>query len=238
MLSHYKDRFHGIADPVARALLHARVRPNQLTVLGLGVSGLAAWAFAQGRLRLGALLLAVAGLFDFFDGSLARLAGQETSFGAFLDSVVDRYSDLVVLLGILVLYERSGETTGSVLAMATLVGTVMVSYTKARAQSIGVACEIGLMERPERLIGLIVGATFQVLTPIMIILAVLTNVTALQRVFYTRRVARTATASGRAVAAPMAASIPVEPESARVDTAASPPPASSAAAPFGRTRPM
>jgi len=187
MLSHYKDRFQGLTDPVARALLMARVRPNQLTVLGLGVSALAAWAFARGQLRLGALLLTLAGLFDLFDGSLARLAGQETSFGAFLDSVVDRYSDLIVLLGVLLLYERRGDGAGGLLAMATLVGTVMVSYTKARAQSIGISCEIGLMERPERLIGLIVGATFNVLTPVMIVLAVLTNVTALQRIFYVRR---------------------------------------------------
>jgi len=192
MLSHYKPRLHGLADPVARALLRAHVRPNQLTILGLGVSCLAAYAFSQQWLRLGALLLAVAGLFDFFDGALARLAGQETCFGAFLDSVVDRYSDLIVLLGILLLYHQTGDRVGGAATLATLLGTVMVSYTKARAQSIGVSCEIGLMERPERLIGLIAGAVFHVLTPMMIVLAVLTNVTALQRIFYTRRAAGSA----------------------------------------------
>ena len=190
MLSHYKLQLTGLADPVARALLRAHLRPNQLTVLGLGVSCLAAYALSRASLRAGGFLLAVAGLFDFFDGSLARLAGQETFFGAFLDSVVDRYSDLIVLLGILLLYQRAGDATGLFCTMATLVGTVMVSYTKARAQSIGVACEIGLMERPERLIGLIVGATFNLLTLAMIVLAVLTNVTALQRIFYTRKAAR------------------------------------------------
>src|SRR5262249_39808860 len=85
MLSHYKESLHGVADPVARLLLRAHLRPNQLTVAGLGVSIVAAHAFSQGRFRLAAGLLTVAGLLDFFDGSLARLARSESSFGAFLD---------------------------------------------------------------------------------------------------------------------------------------------------------
>ncbi|HYB43968.1 MAG TPA: CDP-alcohol phosphatidyltransferase family protein [Candidatus Methylomirabilis sp.] len=181
---------NGAADPVARLLLRAQVRPNQLTVLGLGVSLVAAHAFFQGRLRMAAALLTVAGLFDFFDGSLARLAGSESPFGAFLDSVVDRYSDLVVLLGIVLYYERQDDTTGVFLTMATLVGTIMVSYTKARAQSIGVRCEIGLMERPERMIVLIAGGAFHLLTAAVMVLAVLTNATALQRILYVWRAAR------------------------------------------------
>jgi CDP-diacylglycerol--glycerol-3-phosphate 3-phosphatidyltransferase len=188
--SRFKLPVQRAVDPVARLLLRARVRPNHLTVAGLGVSCLAAWAFADGLLRTGATLLAVAGLFDLFDGCLARLAGQDTEFGAFLDSVVDRYSDLVVLLGLVVYGQRVGEWTLCLFTMATVVGTVMVSYTKARAQSIGIACEIGLMERPERLIVLIAGALFSLMTPAMAMLAVLTHVTALQRIFYTRRVAR------------------------------------------------
>jgi phosphatidylglycerophosphate synthase len=186
MLSRYKERLHGVADPVARLLLQVRVRPNQLTVLGLGVSMLAGHAFFQGRLRVAAALLAVAGLFDFFDGALARRAGRESAFGAFLDSVVDRYSDLIVLLGIVLFYERAGQAGDVFFTMATLVGTIMVSYTKARAQSIGVSCEIGLMERPERMIVLIAGGAFHLLTPAVIALAILTNLTALQRILYVR----------------------------------------------------
>jgi len=189
MLSHYKASLTRLGDPVARALLRAHVRPNHLTMLGLGVSIVAAGAFAQGRLRVGAVLLALAGLFDFFDGSLARLAHSVSAFGAFLDSVADRYSDLVVLLGVVLYYHRAADTTGVFLTMVALVGTIMTSYTKARAQSIGVACEIGLVERPERLIVLIAGATFNLLTPAMIALAVLTNLTALQRILYMRRAA-------------------------------------------------
>src|SRR5215470_13963342 len=190
MLSHYRASLHTVADPVARILLRAHVRPNQLTILGLGVSVAAAHAFFQGRFRTGAMLLAVAGLFDFFDGSLARLAGRESAFGAFLDSVVDRYSDLLVLLGVVLFYERERDTVGVFFTMITLVGTVMVSYTKARAQSIGVRCEIGLMERPERMIVLIAGAVLDLLTPAVIALAVLTNLTALHRILYVRRAAR------------------------------------------------
>jgi len=190
MLSHYKDSLHGVSDPVARVLLRARVRPNQLTVLGLGVSMLAGNAFFNGRFRLAAAFLTVAGLFDFFDGALARLAGRESAFGAFLDSVVDRYSDLIVLLGIVLFYERAGGTFEVLVTMATLIGTIMVSYTKARAQSIGVSCEIGLMERPERMIVLIAGGVFNLLTLAVIALAILTNLTALQRIFYVRGAAR------------------------------------------------
>ena len=190
MLGYYKAPLHRVFEPVARLLFRARVRPNHLTVLGLGVSIAAAYVFSVGRLRWGAALLAVAGLFDFFDGAVARLAGSDSDYGAFLDSVVDRYSDLAVLLGILVFYQQAADTFGAVLTMATLAGTVMVSYTKARAQSIGVRCEIGVMERPERLIALIAAATFHLLTPVMALLALLTNLTAIQRIVYTRKIAR------------------------------------------------
>lgn len=189
MLSHYKARLNGLSDPVAGALLRAHVRPNQLTVLGLGVSCLAACAFSQEWLRAGALLLAVAGLFDLFDGALARLSGQESCFGAFLDSVVDRYSDLVVLLGIVLFYERADDFTGVFFTMLAGVGTIMTSYTKARAQSVGLPCETGFLERPERLIILIAGSLFGLLTPTVIALALLSNLTALQRIFHVRKAA-------------------------------------------------
>ncbi|HEX9420508.1 MAG TPA: CDP-alcohol phosphatidyltransferase family protein [Methylomirabilota bacterium] len=190
MLGHYKAPLHRLFDPVARLLLRMGARPNHLTVLGLGVSVTAAYVFSVGRLRWGAALLAVAGLCDFFDGAVARLAGSDSDYGAFLDSVVDRYSDVAVLFGILVYYQQRADTVGSALTMATLAGTIMTSYTKARAQSIGVRCDIGVVERPERLIALIAGAAFHLLTPIMALLAVLTNVTAIQRIIYTRRIAR------------------------------------------------
>lgn len=190
MLSHYKERFTRWTDPLARGLLALRLRPNHLTVLGLGVSVLAAVSFAGGRQRMGAALLILAGLFDFLDGSLARLSGQVTPFGAFLDSVMDRYSDLVVLAGVLLFFVQLGRPGAVLLTLAVLIGTVMVSYTKARAQAVGVVCEIGLMERPERLIVLIAGGLLDLLAPALWVLAVLVNLTAIRRILYTRRVAR------------------------------------------------
>lgn len=190
MLSRYRQSLRVWTDPVGRLLLRLRLRPNHLTVCGLGVSILTAAAFAWGRPRGAGLLLTLAGLFDFFDGSLARASGQVTPFGAFLDSVIDRYSDLVVMLGIVFLFVQAGNRRGAVVTMVALVGTIMVSYTKARAESIGVACNVGFMERPERMICLIAGAVLDLLEPALWVLAVLTNVTALHRIAFTRHATR------------------------------------------------
>ena len=194
MLSRYRDTVRTWTDPIGRALFRMRLRPNHLTLLGLGVSLLAAAAFVSGHTRLGGVLLLLAGLFDFFDGALARVSGQVTPFGAFLDSVIDRYSDIVVLLGIVVFFAGMPHARGALVAMAGLVGSVMVSYTKARAESIGVSCNVGVMERPERMICLIAGALLDLLEPALWVLAVLANVTALQRIAFTRRVSRDTTA--------------------------------------------
>src|SRR5882762_4361568 len=119
MLGRYREPVRGWIDPIGRVLYHRfRLRPNHLTVLGLGVSLLAATAFCWGRTRGAGWLLILAGLCDFFDGSLARASGQVSAFGAFLDSVIDRYSDLVVLLGIVVLFAQMPHARGAVGAMA------------------------------------------------------------------------------------------------------------------------
>jgi peptidoglycan lytic transglycosylase len=195
MLGRYRDTVRHWSDPVGHALFRLNLRPNHLTVFGFAVSLLAAGAFIAGRIRTAGFLLILAGLFDLFDGSLARASGQVTPFGAFLDSVIDRYSDLVVMLGIVVFFARTPHTRGALVAMAGLVGSVMVSYTKARAESIGVECKVGMMERPERLICLIAGALLGLLEPALWVLAVLANVTALQRILFTRRMIRAASAT-------------------------------------------
>jgi len=210
MLGRYRERIRAWTDPVGRGLFRLRLRPNHLTVIGLGVSFLAASAFSAGRTRAAGLLLIVAGLCDFFDGALARVSGQVTPFGAFLDSVIDRYSDLLVLLGIVVLFARMPHTRGAIVAMAGLIGSMMVSYTKARAESIGVRCTVGMMERPERMICLIAGALLGLLEPALWILAILSNLTALQRILFTLRATRSmpalrAVALGTLLLAPAAA---------------------------------
>jgi len=193
MLGRYREPVRSWIDPIGLALYRRlHLRPNHLTLIGLGVSLLAATAFGAGRIRAGGFLLILAGLCDFFDGSLARASGQVSAFGAFLDSVIDRYSDLVVLLGIVVLYAHMSHLRGAIVAMAGLIGSMMVSYTKARAESIGVRCTVGLMERPERMICLIAGALLDLLEPALWVLAVLSNVTALQRIAFTWRATRDA----------------------------------------------
>src|SRR5262249_16225063 len=180
-------------DPIGLALYrHLHLRPNHLTLIGLGVSLLATAAFIGARIRTGGVLLILAGLCDFFDGSLARASGQVSTFGAFLDSVIDRYSDLAVLLGIVVLYAHMSQMRGAIVAMAGLIGSMMVSYTKARAESIGVRCTVGMMERPERMICLIAGALLDLLEPALWVLAVLANLTAVQRIAFTWRATRAA----------------------------------------------
>src|SRR5262245_39369140 len=211
MLSRYRDSVRSWTDPVGRLLFRLHLRPNHLTLCGLGVSLLAAACFVAGRTRLAGVLLILAGLFDFFDGSLARASGQVTPFGAFLDSVIDRYSDLVVLLGIVVLFARTPHARGALIAMAGLVGSVMVSYTKARAESIGISCNVGMMERPERMICLIVGAVFDLLEPALWALAILANLTALQRIAFTWRAMRDAAVVSLAVLALLAGPATADP---------------------------
>jgi soluble lytic murein transglycosylase len=188
MLGRYRERVRVWSDPAGRALFRLRLRPNHLTVIGLVISFFAAGAFISGHVRGAGFLLLLAGLCDLLDGSLARASGQVTAFGAFLDSVIDRYSDLIVLLGIVVLFARTPNARGALVAMAGLVGSVMVSYTKARAESIGVECNVGVMERPERIICLVAGAVLDLLEPALWVLAVLSNLTAVQRILFTRRV--------------------------------------------------
>ena len=203
MLGRYRDTVRAWSDPVGRTLVRLRLRPNHLTMCGLLVSACAGAAFVFGHVRLAGVLLILAGFFDLLDGSLARATGQATTFGAFLDSVIDRYSDIVVMLGIVVLYARMPHARGALLAMAGLAGSVMVSYTKARAESIGVTCDIGVMERPERLICLIAGALLGLMEPALWVLAILANLTALQRIVFTRRLLLERSALRLAVAGPV-----------------------------------
>lgn len=187
MLGRYKAHVARISDPVARVLLGVRVRPNQLTVLGLVCSALSAWAFVAGAPRLGGLILALAGALDILDGALARASGQVSPFGAFLDSVLDRYSDLLVLAGIILHFVRTGEPGSAAAGLLALIGTVMVSYTRARAESLGVECRVGLMERGERLLILIVGALLGLLTAAVWVVALGANLTAIHRIVHVRR---------------------------------------------------
>jgi CDP-diacylglycerol--glycerol-3-phosphate 3-phosphatidyltransferase len=150
----------------------------------------AAAAFAADQRRLGGLCLMVAGALDILDGALARVSGQVSPFGAFLDSVLDRYSDLLVLAGLVFLFARLGRLEVVVAVLLALIGTVMVSYTRARAESIDVECRVGFMERGERMLLLILGALLDLLVPAIWVVALGANVTAVHRIAHTWRASR------------------------------------------------
>ena len=167
--------------PVVRLLVRLRLSPNSLTLLGLMVAGASAYLLSIGQLWVGGIVLLVSGLFDLFDGALARATGRASRFGAFLDSVVDRVSEIVVLLGLLVFYVNRSETEGIVLVYLALAGSLMVSYMRARAEGLNIDCNVGVMTRPERIIALGLGliVSYWWLTIVLVVLAAIAALTIL-----------------------------------------------------------
>ncbi len=177
------------ADKIIRALVHAlalsRIHPNVLTFLGLLINAGAAALLARGRFQAAALVIMTAGLFDMVDGRVARETNRVTAFGGFFDSVVDRYSDLVLLMGLLVYYASINRFFYIVLTAVVMTGSVMVSYTRARAECVIAKCKVGFMERPERVVLLIIGGLFDRMAAVLWVIAVLSNVTVIHRMIYT-----------------------------------------------------
>jgi CDP-diacylglycerol--glycerol-3-phosphate 3-phosphatidyltransferase len=163
-------------------LFRRPLNPNLLSVLGVLVSLCSAVSFAWGGLPLGGVLLLVGGFFDLVDGAVARHNGTSSSFGAFLDSTLDRIVDMAILLGILMHYAKDGELALALLAGLASITTVMVSYTKARAESIVSGFNGGIMERGERVLFLVAGALTGYLPLCLGIVAAGSAVTAIQRV--------------------------------------------------------
>jgi len=186
------DAFARPVDALVRAF--ARFSPDVLTITGLVLNGLACafFAFAGGKgwssphlLRVGAVVALAAAIFDMLDGRVARLRGRETKFGAFLDSTMDRYSDMVLYMGLMILYARLDKTPHMVLVWVAAFGSFMTSYARARAESLIPRCTVGLLERPERIVLLILGGLTNRMVAALWIIAALSNVTAVQRVVYT-----------------------------------------------------
>jgi len=170
---------------VVKHVLGKRVNPNLLTFSGFILNAGAAFLLAMGYPKGGGFAILGAGLCDLMDGAMARNQGRATPFGAFFDSVMDRYSDLIVLLGILLFYTRTGSTSIVILTSVVLIGTALVPYVRARAEGVIERCSVGLVERAERIVLLAVGALFGVMIPVLWILAVLTHFTVIQRIHYT-----------------------------------------------------
>ena len=169
------------------------ISPNTLTVCGLFFSLLAAFIIATtGRLFTAGILLAISGFFDLTDGAVARNTNMATPFGGFFDSVLDRYSDLMVMFGISVYFLREGAPLTSMAAFFAAIGMAIIPYARARAEAASIPCRNGLLERPERVILLSIGLLFHICKPVVFILAVLTHVTVLQRVFLVKKTTREA----------------------------------------------
>jgi len=179
------DGSRWLLDKIVGALAATGINPNFLTFLGLVVNFWAAAMFATGRFRLAAAIIFFAGFLDMLDGQVARRQNRVTAFGAFYDSTLDRYSDMALYMGLLVYYAVSARTSYVVLAAVATAGSVMVSYTRARAESLIPTCKVGFMERPERLVLLILGGAFNRMAPVLWVISVISTITVIHRILYT-----------------------------------------------------
>lgn len=174
-----------VLDLIVGILTRFRINPNILTFTGVLISLWAAFEFSYGNFRRGGLVIILAGLFDMLDGEVARVSKSVTRFGAFYDSVIDRYSDIIILQGLMVYYARHMMLGYVVLVGVVFMGAVLTSYTRARAESIIPSCKVGFMERPERIVLLIIGGLANRMESVLWILAVLGNWTVINRIYYT-----------------------------------------------------
>src|SRR4051794_2557805 len=170
---------------IVRGLSLSRIHPNVLTFLGLLINAWAAYLLARGQFLQAGLVIIGAGIFDMVDGRVARETNQVTSFGGFFDSVLDRYSDLILLMGLLVYYGKIDRSSYVVLTAVVMTASVMISYARSRAENIIPTCKVGFMERPERVVLLIIGALFDRMAPVLWVLAILGNLTVIHRMIFT-----------------------------------------------------
>ena len=181
------DGCGAVIDRIVRWLALARISPNVLTFLGLVINICAAYLFAMGHFRWAAAVVIGAGLFDMVDGRVARATDRVTRFGGFFDSVLDRYSDLALFIGLLVYYASINRFGYIVLTAIVMTGSVMVSYVRARAENSIPKCKVGFLERPERVVLIIIGGLFNRIAAVLWVIAVLSNLTVIHRMIYTWR---------------------------------------------------
>ncbi len=168
----------------------SQIHPNVLTFLGLLINIWAAWLFARGSFTWAGVVVIGAGLFDMVDGRVARATDQVTRFGGFFDSVIDRYSDLALYFGLLVYYASINRPFYIVLTAIVMTGSVMISYTRARAENAIPKCKVGFLERPERVVLIILGALLDRMPAVLWVIAVLSNLTVIHRMIYTYQEAK------------------------------------------------
>jgi CDP-diacylglycerol--glycerol-3-phosphate 3-phosphatidyltransferase len=198
LLEAFRAPTYRVIDPAVRWMVRHRIHPNAVTTLGFLSVVAAGVLYHLDHVRWAGALVLFGGVWDIFDGQLARVSGMASKFGAFYDSTLDRISEIVVFLGLLSLYNRYGGALGDIWMVYALFlamgGSLMVSYTRARAEGLGLDCKVGLMQRPTRVLllgfgsvsfGLMWGGL--VLNTVIVLVAVLTNVTTVQRILWVQR---------------------------------------------------
>lgn len=189
-----RDWFLSLITPITDFFIKRGINPNFFTTVGLIISVISAFYFSRGFIRLGGLLLLFAGVFDIFDGRVARATNRETKFGALYDSTLDRYGEVFVLFGLAYHFSTTpvfiaGYQMNAIIILAismALGGSVMTSYVRARAEGLGLECKVGIMQRSERVVYLGFGAILHVfiLALVLIFIAIFSNFTAMQRLYH------------------------------------------------------
>ncbi len=175
-------------EPLARFISATNISPNVITVIGFLLMVGVAFVLAWGYFLLGGILITAFAIFDGIDGALARMTERTSRFGAFLDSTLDRFSEAIIFLGLFIYFISQGQNLELILIYATVVGSLMVSYARARAEGIGVTLKDGLFTRFERIFVLVVGLLFNQVTIALFVLAVFSNLTAIQRMYLVWRI--------------------------------------------------
>lgn len=183
---HLRARVAGALTRIAALVARTGATPNTLTLLGFLGMAAAGILCARGLFFFAGLVVAASCAFDALDGALARVTGAASLFGAFFDSFLDRYAEAVVYGGLVVYYAGTGTISGVEAAFAAAIGSLMVSYARARAEGLGIECRAGLFARPERIAVIIIGLVTGFVLPVLVILAVATNATAIRRLLCVR----------------------------------------------------
>ena len=183
---HLRGRLNGALTRIAALVARTGATPNTLTLLGFLGMAAAGILCASGSFFFAGLVVAASCVFDALDGALARVTGAASPFGAFLDSFLDRYAEAAVYGGLVVYYAGAGTISGVEAAFAAAIGSLMVSYARARAEGLGIECRTGLFARPERIAVLVAGLVTGFVLPALVVLAVATNVTAARRLLAVR----------------------------------------------------
>ena len=181
LTDHLRGVFKGVLDPIGAFLNRLGLYPNTITMLGLAI------CLALGQMTIGGILILLMGPVDALDGTMARLRGMAGEFGAFVDSVTDRYSELVIFGGLIYYYAQQHDGMATILVFAAAAGSVLVSYVRARASALGVETKVGLLTRMERYLVLVPALVFNRPMWGLWVIAILANFTALQRIYDVRQ---------------------------------------------------